>query len=357
MAEKNRQENRTLAKFPKIKKHGKANYEFGKDFEKWLDDRFGGRKKLIAARFKTIYKINGKIENDKAFMNSNGYTYSKNYIKTLKQPISDEDKNTISQNIKHLAKWSEEHNIKLYLLVIPTKENLVLADSLYSPPRPNITEKCISELPGLPIDILYPKDLYEGKKYSDHPFYHTDQHWSEFGAFLAYQVMSEKIKKDFPKFHVCSENEFIPFYKEKVWNGRFKGFNRSYMSIHRGSGCNKLNLSKKSCKPIHAYKYYDHNMREKLDVEDGPLPMSKITHFNEGKNNLKMTLLGTSGNNFLMAFFPFSVHDVQMLRVNNQEKNEKFSMGRFEKYILDFKPDILLLTVRDHAFHTLRNLY
>ena len=355
MADKIKQENRTLAKFPKIKKDEKVNYEFGKDFETWLGDRFGGRNKLINFRFKTLYKVNNRVENNKAFMNSDGYIYLKHHIGVLKEPIDTQDMSIIRQNLSYLSEWCDKNKIKLYILIVPTRENLVLPDSEYVPPRPDLVEKHISELSDLPINILYPKDLYENKKYDDYPFYHTDHHWTEFGAFKSYQVLTERIKKDFPKLHSCSEDEFNTFYAKKVRNGDFqKLFNRSFVI---GYCCPQVGLDKGNCPLAHKYRYYDHKMKPKLNVSMGSSPMSRVTHFNEVENNLKMTLLGYSSNIFLMSFLPFSVRDLQMLRVNNQEKNEKLSMARFEKHILDFKPNILVLSIRDSHFIRFKELY
>ena len=63
-AEITEQENRTLAKFPKMRKKGKLNTNYGKEFESWLGDRFWGRDQLIDTRFQALYKINGRIENE-----------------------------------------------------------------------------------------------------------------------------------------------------------------------------------------------------------------------------------------------------------------------------------------------------
>ena len=70
------QENRTLAKFPEISKNGQMNSNYGREFESWLGDRFWGRDKLINARFQMLYKINGRIENDKAFIGDDGWMFS-----------------------------------------------------------------------------------------------------------------------------------------------------------------------------------------------------------------------------------------------------------------------------------------
>ena len=84
MAEITEQENRTLAKFPSIKKKGKLNFNYGKEFETWLGDRFWGRKQLIDARFQALYKINGRIENEKAFIGDDGWMFKKH--KTVNIP-------------------------------------------------------------------------------------------------------------------------------------------------------------------------------------------------------------------------------------------------------------------------------
>ena len=357
-ADKSVQENRTLAKFPKMKIGKKTNYEFGKDFESWLSDRFGGRSALIDSRFKTLYKINGRIENDKMVMLSDGMTFDKNKLKRFCTPINEKSFHKIKNDLEKLNNWCKLHNIKLYMFIAPEKED-VFMDKI--PNVPHCSEKMVLDFVSkvkeqMNMDILYPRDLYlqERKEFTH---FHTDHHWTEYGAFLFYQMLSKKIRENFPKFSELSETDFDVFFNEMPRAGSFKNlFDRPF---HKGSSCTLLGLSKEDCPLTHQYAYYDHKNKEQLKVDYGPINMSRYTKNLNSKNNLKVALLGASHGGFLMPFLPYSVKEVLMLRVNNEEKGIKncHDMKRFEKYILDFKPDILLLYTTSSGVLSFSKLY
>ena len=354
-----KKENRTLAKFPKISGKEGVNTKFGKEFESWLGDRFWGREQLIEVNFQTLYKINGRIENDRAVMTSDGMAFGKKMVKDFCRPIDKKQFNKIKTNLAKLKKWSKEHNIKLYVLIPPDKED-VFIDQI-----PNIPLKCkknsaqdfVSKIKKeIDMDILYPRDLYK-KKYKEFTHAHTDHHWTEFGAFLTYQQLSKRIKKDFKNFQTLSEADFNVFHNVKPREGYFKNlFDRPF---YEGSNCFQLGLSLKQCPLTHEYAYYDHKDKEQLKVEFGPIKMSRRTKYLKSKNKLKVALLGASHGGFLMPFLPYSVKEVLMLRVNNEEKDVKniYDMKRFEKHILDFKPDILLLYMSSPHLRNFAKLY
>ena len=355
----NVRENRTLVKIPKLKKDGWLNENYGKEFELWLGDRFWGRDKFIDARFHLFYKLNSRIENDKAFMDDDGMIFSKEKIRTICFPISEEKFSKIKLNLEFLKKWCQNHHIKLYIFIPPEKEDIFFdkINHFYrncaKEPISNFVSQIKKEIG---IDILYPKDLYHGN-HKEFTHTHTDHHWTEYGAWLTYQELSKRIKKDFPNFRMLSESDFDVFYDVRPRLGSFKNlFDRRFYS---GTNCNTLRLDKKKCLLTHFYPYYDHKHKERLMVNYGPLPMSRYTTYLDAGNKLKLTLLGTSHGGFLMSFLPYSVRDCLMLRVNNEEKDivDVYEMKRFEKFILDFKTNILLLYVTSSSLDQLSELY
>lgn len=352
-------ENRTLAKIPKIKKDGRLNESYGKEFESWLGDRFWGRDKFIDARFNLLYKLNGRIENDKAFMDKDGMIFDKNKIKTICSPISEEKFVKIKRNLELLKNWCEKHNIKLYIFIPPEKEDIFFdkINHFYKNCAKEPISTFVMQVKNeVGIDILYPKELYQGN-HKEFTHTHTDHHWTEYGAWLTYQELSKRIKKDFPNFRILSESDFDVFYDVRPRLGSFKNlFERPFYS---GTNCNTLRLYGKKCPLTHSYPYYNHKHKERLKVNYGPLPMSRYTTYLDARNNLKVTLLGTSHGGFLMSFLPYSVRDSLMLRVNNEEKDivDVYEMKRFEKFILDFKTNILLLYVTSSSLDQLSELY
>ncbi len=349
-----KQENRTLEKLPSFVDTQGFNTKFGQQFENYFLDHFGGREKFILLYYRLLRQITHKTENKYAFMTESGWIFDKFQIKTFSSGISDNTIKSIKQTLLELNIWSNLHQIKTYLLIVPEKENLLLPDSYYTPPSPDKVNILLSQLSDSPITILYPKKLYE-MKYADYTFFHTDHHWSEFGAFLAYEALMEIMKKDFPKIHICTEDEFDTFYNTQARKGSFnKIFDRPY---YQGSGCPKIGLKENECPLTHPYKYYNHKDKPSLLVKKGTLRQSILTHFSKVHNDYRVTVLGYSDAGFLMSFLPFSFRDVNMLRINNNEQENKLSMERFEKSILDFKSDALVIAVRASLVNELTDLF
>lgn len=125
-AEITEQENRTLAKFPKMIKKDKPNYEFGKEFESWLGDRFWGRDKLIDARFQTMYKINGRIENDQAFVGDDGWMFMKHGIVDV--PSLEKQYAEVKKSADILKRFDDKFkgkNIPIYLVLSPIETRFI----------------------------------------------------------------------------------------------------------------------------------------------------------------------------------------------------------------------------------------
>ncbi len=354
-----KQENRDLAVFPSISKEGKLNYDYGKEFEAWLGDRFWGREALIGAGFQTIYKINGKIENKQALMSPDGMIFDKDRIKSICTPINKEEFNKIKSSLKSLKTWCNSHNIKLYIFISPDKEDVFLdqfADLLQKCERDSVSNFISRIKRELDIDILYNKDIYK-ENHKEFTFAHTDHHWTEYGALLTYQELSKRIKKDFPDFTILSKSDFNVFYNTYPRSGNFDNlFERPF---YNGSNCATLGLFNKNCPLTHRYAYYDHKKLKHLNVEHGPIGWSRLTNFLDSENNLNVTLLGESHGGFLMSFLPYSVRNVFMIRTNNFENNVEniYDMKRFEKLILDFKTDILLIYFSSSTLKHFSNFY
>ena len=157
-AEITEQENRTLVKFPEITKKDKPNYEFGKEFESWLGDRFWGRDKLIDARFQITYKINGRIENDKAFIGDDGWMFEKHGIVDV--PSLEKQYEEVKKSADILKRFDDKFkgkNIPIYLVLIPDRNELYQKYwEKYYIPKPKIKMKNLSNnSPTTQISILF----------------------------------------------------------------------------------------------------------------------------------------------------------------------------------------------------------
>ena len=263
----------------------------------------------------------------------------------------------MSASVAKLQQFAEKNHIDLYIMVIPTKEDLYkyrLSDVFANI---NTGKSKIAELKSYlkqenDIDIIYPREIYL-RTYPEFTHYKTDHHWTEFGAFLSYQELLKEIRKKHAGIKMLQENAFDTFYEKRPYN--FTPFKREFFV---GSDCNRLGLPSALCPLQDDYKYYNHKQKNQLQVKKGPLLRSYITHYPAGSNK-NITLLGNSYSNYLLAFLPYNFKNFQLLRTNNSEKGVKNydDMGRFEKHILDFKTDILVFCVSANVVGSLARLY
>jgi len=120
-----KQENRVLSDFPELKKCGKININYGKEFDAWLGDRFWGRDQLIRGYFRTISRINGWIENRRAFVGDNGWMFEKS--KTVNRPSIEKQREKIERDAEILKAFADKlhkKNIPIYFILIPEREVL-----------------------------------------------------------------------------------------------------------------------------------------------------------------------------------------------------------------------------------------
>ncbi len=352
------QENRMLAKYPSLLDKT-LNLNYGKQFEKWFNDRFRGRDFLLDLYTGINFYTNKYVRNNSAVKNTEDMIFNIKNLSVLSEQISQANMRKISENIEKLKDWSNLHRIDLYILIPPAKEDIYKykLNDFYTHIDKNKSviydlQKYIVEHNG--VNLIYPRDVYF-KRYADLTHNKTDHHWSEFGAFLGYQELMKEIQKKYSDAPILSIKDFKTFYKKKPRLGSYKNlFDRPF---YNGSDCRNLGL-RELC-PLHdKYRYFDHKDRKNLKIQNGPIKMSKITNYDKGYPK-RVTLLGNSYGGFLMPFLPYTFSDVQMLRVNNQEKRVKnvYDMKRFEKHILNFNTDILIFYMASPYIYSLKNMY
>lgn len=210
------QENRTLAKYVPLIDNGKINYNYGRDFEAWFNDRFNQRKFFIDVHSSVSRMIDKKLKNEKAMAGKDNWLFTKrwNSVETFqnKEVFSERELKRIKENIEGVQKWAAKNGIKFYILLSPDKERIY----------PEFYPKKIKKIGKLAkidqtydfirtqtsVPVVYPyKELMEAKK--DHILYYkTGTHWNHRGANVAYQAMMARIKQDFPNLYIMKESDF-----------------------------------------------------------------------------------------------------------------------------------------------------
>lgn len=217
-------ERRSIAKFPKI--------SFSRDFvvtlNDYLGDNFGFRnillKQYLTLKFNLLktHKINHADFNDEGWIFgeiSPGSDYERIYKKS-------------SYSIKQLNNWKEifekekEHldkqDIPYFVVIIPDrrivyKELLPFQENLAFY-RHNQFINFMKKYSN--VDVIDTTEALIKAKNRYPLFFKTDSHWTNYGAFAAYQEIIKKIKKNYPEAISYEEKDFdIQLEKYKIWLG------------------------------------------------------------------------------------------------------------------------------------------
>jgi hypothetical protein len=212
MADISEQENRTLAKFPELRKKGGINSDYGREFEAWLGDRFGGRTQLIDSRFQVLYKISGRMENETAFVGDDGWVFMKSEtvnIPSLKDQRIKIDR--FANTIKQLNQKLGQENVFLYVVLVPSKDRLLQKYwRNYYPHKPELhyEEEIVKILSSEKnIGFVYPEKEFSVPHVLRDVYMKGDVHLSKKGKEIVVKSVFDRLVQDFPDFNGTIKSE------------------------------------------------------------------------------------------------------------------------------------------------------
>lgn len=335
-----RNENRRLAVWkPLITQNGQINYNFGKDFNDFFNDRFNFRENLLDLN--TIFSVytTGNV--------NSGYVDMKNKVSYLSpyrsSPVNEGAFNTLIQ----FDKFLNSNGIDLYILLVPDKYYI-------SPPKPfryhtkydiEMDNKVKELNERSHLHIVHPLNALKKHANESYMYFKTEHHWTDDGAFIGYQELMKEITKKYPDIRILNYNDFDYSYNNLVrgdWGRDFR----------LGQDSWRLNLPKSVVEKLHQtdYRYFTQKDARLLQQEiiDEHFKKEKNYYFPKGAN-YRVIQLGTSQNENLTEFIPYTFKHVKRLRNNNVidiPLEEEFKILKYYKNeILDYKPDIIIFCI------------
>ncbi len=195
-AEKSTQENRMLAKYPQIIRGGVLNDKFGEQFEKWYNDRFGGRSWLISLYTQLKYYIAPQSGNNKVLVGKDGWLFFKldngmaNYANKVK--LSPAQLKTGQKYLDDFNQWCQKNNKQFVYVIAPDKSKIYgeyyrLAKKM-KPDNEGIGQQFNNYIKkNSRVKIVYFYDILFKNKAEGLLYYKNDTHWSMLGAYYGYQ--------------------------------------------------------------------------------------------------------------------------------------------------------------------------
>lgn len=201
-------ENRILAQMPALKGLSlRALTDYKKGFERYFDDRFGFRNKLVRLNGIAHVRLIGMSPTRKVVLGKNGWLFYddptdgvnlKDYAG--KANFTEEEVRRIKENTLRLNERLKAKNIHLMIVIAPNKhtvysENLPLSIRCRGCGMTRITQvrDCLAAS-GIDVVDLRQKLLSSKYQYTYPLYLLTDTHWNSLGAFLGYEEIMKRIR-------------------------------------------------------------------------------------------------------------------------------------------------------------------
>ena len=357
-AVKSIREVRALAVKPELKDIFKEKSDYARSYENWFNDHFYGRVSLIKLHDVLRNKVSRIIRTKRGiYFKKDGWDFLMPFVQDM--DCRSTTLQTIVRNVLQLDLFCRQNKIKFYVLEVPRKESIYkefLSDKYGFDEKQfgkvsQAQETVRRDVRNHHIPYVYPYNaLRKAVAISkDFVFFKCAHHWTDWGAFVGYCELMKEICKDFPDVPIVSLED----YKKSI-NCLYRDtYARDYGLPWHFSGL----FNDECLAPIKktSYNYYDHRDANKMVVKISEF--TKQFTYPQGKYNVM--LIGTSQNEELLQFLPYSVAQTKYLRLNmGQSKTaDEFKILKlYAKDILAFKPDILILSISTDNFPRLRDI-
>jgi alginate O-acetyltransferase complex protein AlgJ len=215
-------ENRKLKARPKLDFGSLDNFPM--KYEEYFNDNFPLRNYLISQyNYATInYLKKSPVPGLVLFGKKDWLFYGEKHIKVYRgiEHYSKNELNDIKNELLYRYEYLKKRGIKYYFVILPTKYTVYpeyVADNITKLYNKTITDQLIEAFDGkAPFRLIDTRQaVIDGKKSGIRLFQKTDAHWNSAGAFFAYKLISENLKKDFPDD--VQTRKFEDYSVDSVW--------------------------------------------------------------------------------------------------------------------------------------------
>ena len=317
-------------------------------FESYLSDHIRGRELFLDLYFKlgvsmdfgTKHVLIGK--NGWLFQNAFHNRYNLHTLLSYanKVELSEKQLHKIQTNLLKMKKFCDDNHIKMYLTFPPDKHRIYaryMPSYILRENRLSLAKRVSTIVPdGIRFVKLEDKMMAEGLNEDVLLYYKTESHWSEDGAYFAYSLLMDEIKKDFPDVQIAERKEFNVSERGDVF--------MPYWPANGKPRWTKGNLFIEGLKSKQVlYRHYELKPENKIDVE---WDVSFFTSFNPNKR-YNVYIIGDSYTPYLNTFFAQSFGNVFFHRFNPNGGIFGIDFLKRQTQMVQQKTDILILLISD----------
>ncbi len=188
--------------------------------EAFVNDRFGFRRQFITAnnflRVKLGFKTTGKV-----LLGNDGWLYytAQDVVNDYRgiQPLSDDEISIRMEIFRKTRTMMEEQGIKTVFMLVPDKQS-VYPEHLPSwagPIGPSRFDQIVAAFKEEGFNFIDLRPALIAAKRWLPTYYKTDTHWNEYGAYVAYLALVNRIKSMYPDVVESLPPERVKFHEKK----------------------------------------------------------------------------------------------------------------------------------------------
>lgn len=199
-------ENRTLAAWP-------GSFDPSR-IEDWFNDHFAFRGAMTSLYNRLNVSTGVKIINNVA-IGQNGWLFYTNdgSLEDMKREIhfTDEELAAICQSQQQAKDYLAAQGISYYLMICPDKHTVYpeyLPESLQGYTGASRFDGLLAALAvGTDVPVIDTRQTVIDEKANHTVFFKTDTHWNEYGAFVGYTQLINRIAEDYPNVRVITRDD------------------------------------------------------------------------------------------------------------------------------------------------------
>ncbi|MBM9513033.1 alginate O-acetyltransferase AlgX-related protein [Desulfogranum marinum] len=216
----NLNELRHPAKFPEFPRSVNDLEQVPSKLEAYLNDRFGFRRLFITVnnylRVKLGFKTEGKV-----LVGKDGWLYytALDVISDFRgvQPLSEADIDLRMRPFRKVRDLMEKRGVKTIFMLVPDKQSVYpeyLPDWVV-PLGPSRYDQMVEAFQKEKFNFLELRPALKADRNLLPTYYKTDSHWNEYGAYVAYHVLMDRMKEMYPDVE-CLTPRQVQFKKKET---------------------------------------------------------------------------------------------------------------------------------------------
>ena len=209
-------ENRILAPIPKIRSLKELKF-LPKLSENYVNDRFGLRQQLVHLNSLMRYRLGLSSTKDVVIGKDGWLFYTADKLMEEHTGADIFTPSELENWVKQMEAdrdWLAKRGIAFYILIAPDK-NTIYPEKLPDYPRGAVTriDQLVARLRNSDLEFIDPRQqLFRVKAAGEMTYTPGDTHWTERGAFVAYQMLMDRMQKRFPSLVPLTLNDFKIYY-------------------------------------------------------------------------------------------------------------------------------------------------